>query len=63
MSNSRLKLFMVIRVLLYILKSTHELYGNMKDLLRAIEIVEAANKQALPKDEGRTKLLFALSLL
>ena len=63
MSHEHLKLFMVVGVLPDTLKSDHELYGNMNDLLRAIEITEEAIEQALPEDEGRTKFLFALSLL
>ena len=62
-SRNRLKLFVVIGVLLDILKSNHEPYGNMKDLLRAIEISEAAIEQALPEDMGGTESICALCLL
>ena len=63
MPHNHVKLFMVIGVLTDILKSKYELYGNMKDLLRAIEMSEEAIEQALPEDEGRTDFLCALSAL
>lgn len=63
MPHNHVKLFMVVGVLTDILKSKYELYGIMKDLLRAIEISEEAIEQALPEDEGRTDFLCALSAL
>ena len=63
MPHNHIKLFMIIGVLTDVLKSKYELYGNMKDLLRAIQISEEAIEQALPEDEGRTGFLSALSAL
>ena len=63
MPHNHVKLFMVVGVLTDILKSKYELYGNMKDLRRAIELSEEAIEQALPEDEGRTDFLCTLSFL
>ena len=63
MPHNHVKLFMIIGVLTDMLKSKYGLYGNMKDLLRAIQMSEEAIEQALPEDEGRIDFLSALSAL
>ncbi|KAL2058262.1 hypothetical protein ABVK25_001880 [Lepraria finkii] len=60
-SRNHVKPFVVIGVLTDVLKSKCELHGNIKDLLRAIEISEEIIEQASPTDEGAAGFLCALS--
>ena len=63
MPREHVKLFMVVGVLTDVLKSKFELYGNMKDIVKAIELSEEAVLQASPVDADRADFLCALSFL